>query len=304
MFLGGKLGKAIADEYDAATVGDLLTIKLEEMQSKFGEDCVWVYEFIRGIDKTEVKDKGTTLTKSMLASKNLPKPIQKPSEGYHWIRVLAAELALRLNDAREMSPNLWPRNIALAARNGYESGRSKSAPFPFLKEVTVDTVAAAGDKLWKELVGTTSKMKVTNVSLSFAGIEIAEQGQQSIEGFLQLPGKRPRDASVGPLPDEEHNAPDSSDVSASYTCPRCKKRLRLPLDFPFMDDETEKAAGIASLKMEHDDWHFAQDLSKEDTFQRQTIRPSEPSHANSARKSAKKQKKAPTGIEKFFNRKS
>jgi len=54
----------------------------------------------------------------MLASKNLPKPITKASEGHHWIRVLAAELALRLNDARQISPNLWPKTLVLHARKG------------------------------------------------------------------------------------------------------------------------------------------------------------------------------------------
>jgi DNA polymerase eta len=54
----------------------------------------------------------------MLASKNLPKPIKNASEGHHWIRVLAAELALRLNDARQESPNLWPKTIVLHARKG------------------------------------------------------------------------------------------------------------------------------------------------------------------------------------------
>ena len=54
----------------------------------------------------------------MLASKNLPKPITKPAEGHHWIRVLAAELALRLNDSRQISPNLWPKTLVLHARKG------------------------------------------------------------------------------------------------------------------------------------------------------------------------------------------
>ena len=67
-----------------------------------------------------VKDKGSVLNKSMLASKNLPQPITKASEGFHWIRVLAAELALRLNDARELSPNLWPKTLVLHARKGAE----------------------------------------------------------------------------------------------------------------------------------------------------------------------------------------
>jgi hypothetical protein len=54
----------------------------------------------------------------MLASKNLPKPITQPSDGHQWIRVLAAELALRLNDARESMPTLWPKAIVLHARKG------------------------------------------------------------------------------------------------------------------------------------------------------------------------------------------
>jgi DNA polymerase eta len=54
----------------------------------------------------------------MLASKNLPQPITKAEDGHHWIRVLAAELALRLNDARKVSPTIWPKSIVLHARKG------------------------------------------------------------------------------------------------------------------------------------------------------------------------------------------
>ena len=54
----------------------------------------------------------------MLASKNLQKPIMNASEGFHWIRVLSAELALRLNEARKASPHLWPKSIVLGARQG------------------------------------------------------------------------------------------------------------------------------------------------------------------------------------------
>ena len=40
------------------------------------------------------------------------------SEGFHWIRVLSAELALRLNEARKASPHLWPKSIVLRTRQG------------------------------------------------------------------------------------------------------------------------------------------------------------------------------------------
>lgn len=61
------------------------------------------------------------MTKSMGASKNLPTAIMKPSQGASWLRVLAAELSLRLKEARDISPNLWPKVIALGVRQGARS---------------------------------------------------------------------------------------------------------------------------------------------------------------------------------------
>jgi len=67
-----------------------------------------------------VKEK-SIVNKSMLASKNLQKPITKPQDGQHWIRVLAAELALRLNDARKVNSQLWPKTLVLhASRSKHE----------------------------------------------------------------------------------------------------------------------------------------------------------------------------------------
>lgn len=64
-----------------------------------------------------VKEK-SAVNKSMLASKNLPQPITKSAEGHHWIRVLAAELALRLNEARDADPGLWPKSVVLHIQQG------------------------------------------------------------------------------------------------------------------------------------------------------------------------------------------
>ncbi|EEB96727.1 hypothetical protein MPER_04090 [Moniliophthora perniciosa FA553] len=143
------------------------------MQHKFGEEAIWVYEILR----TEVKEK-SAVNKSMLASKNLQKPITKASEGHHWIRVLAAELSLRLNDARKLNPHLWPKTLVLHARQG-------KLPFLFHAKSRSTPSLPAGSKLWKELVGNDSgPMKITNVQLAFTGIEVAEGGQQSIDGFF------------------------------------------------------------------------------------------------------------------------
>jgi len=93
---------------------------------------------IRGVDRSEgtssssrlpwlpsVQDRNLYLvkekppnTKSMAASKNLATPVTMSCEGPTGFEFMAAELTLRLNDARETSPNLWPRTIALSTRQG------------------------------------------------------------------------------------------------------------------------------------------------------------------------------------------
>ncbi|KAG1750720.1 hypothetical protein EDB19DRAFT_1893296 [Suillus lakei] len=283
-FLGGKLGDALAKEYDASTVGDLF---------KFGENALWVYEFLRGIDRTEVKEK-SALFKSMLASKNLPKPITQPSDGHQWIRVLAAELALRLNDARESMPTLWPKTIVLHARKGYETSRSKQATFPFVRDVSVDVIATAADKLWKELTGDAKVVNITS--------EKAEMGQKSIEGFFttrdiqqqtSLKRSREEDEPLVSLENIDVAPPKSSDVEAvSFKCPRCRKTIALR-EVQVTGGPNEVAQRLATLRSEHDDFHFAQDLANSNDGSVPVPRGSSP----------KRKKVEPKGIAKFFIKK-
>ncbi|KAH9847546.1 DNA/RNA polymerase [Lenzites betulinus] len=356
-FLGGKLGKALAEEYDVSTVGDLLTISLDEMQRKFGEDSIWVYEILRGIDRSEVVKEKQAVNKSMLASKNLPNPITKAAQGSHWIRVLAAELALRLNEARESNPALWPKTIVLHIRQGYETSRSRQTPFPFTKNVTVDVIASFGDKLWKELVGPGGAMpfKITSVQLSFSGIGIMEAGQRRIEGFLashpsaedqqpiaaaeDMAGssskspstalKRKRSSSPArgsrqPSPNKpstsfESAPPDTitrteRDERFSFVCEKCGERIWLELgdtdgardaDADGRQDAAEaldaiRAHATAALRLEHADFHFAQELAEESAPKR-VIRPVD-RPAPKAKKKAKKKKPGDEGIAKFFSK--
>ncbi|CCM02291.1 uncharacterized protein FIBRA_04379 [Fibroporia radiculosa] len=319
-FLGGKLGKAIAEEFDASTVGDLLLINLEEMQRKLGENSIWVYEILRGIDRSEVKEK-SFVNKSMMASKNLPQPVTNETQGYHWIRVLAAELALRLTEARDQTPALWPKTLVLHVRQGYDTARSKQAPFPFSRHVDIDIVASAGDKLWRELVGTdTSRaapVKITHIALGFTGVESMEAGQQSIEGFFHTPAildrtrpssssatKRSRDPDDNPVSREtvRSRTEDSFPRSqvTSFTCDRCGKRVYLADELASNHPGNEVREALAVLRVEHDDFHLAQDLAKQIAVSSpRKIRPSE--KAKSSKN--KKQPQRPEGIAKFFAKK-
>ncbi|KAL1729962.1 hypothetical protein EV714DRAFT_211859 [Schizophyllum commune] len=312
-FLGGKLGKAIAQEYDASTsdttTPELITdaIVTEEMQQKFGEESIWVYEVLRGIDRNEVKEK-TALFKSMLASKNLPKPITNAADGHQWLRVLAAELALRLKDARLESPNLWPKTLVLHARKGYDAGRSKQIPFPFTNEATVDYIARLADKLWTELVGTATVLNVSSVQLGFTGLGNSEAGQQSISGFFAnaKPAKAQDEPPIVGEPLEGGAHSEVVDVDgtldsdggalnsdAAFRCARCRKDIALPYR---PDDAGDRASALAALRLEHDDFHFAQDLARSERVTPTPVAPIRPS------KKRKKGGKA-EGIEKFFARK-
>lgn len=245
-----------------------------------------------------------------MASKNLPRPVTKTSEGPHWLRVLAAELALRLNELRATDISAWPKTIVLHARHrmalglnaimsdyltsrdhsGYDWSRSKQTPFPFTRNVTVDLIAGLAEKLWKDLVGSVSKQdgslsfSVTTISLGFSGVESGEAGQQSIEGFFRTGTSTKPPSSSGHGHDGEvlqiHHGKrrlesedgdgSSLDMSGinqgnvvSFVCPRCGKRIEVePMNDVEGEPEQRKAKALTRLRMEHGDFHVAEDISK------------------------------------------
>lgn len=194
---------------------------------------------------------------------------------------------------------------------GYETARSKQTAFPFTKNLTVDHVANAGSRLWKDLVGDSQNMKVTSVQLAFSGLDTAETGTQNIEGYFKTPTgaqsgssrKRPREA------DEDDDVlpqitllDDIGAASApSYTCSRCGKLIAAsPSAGDFASDD-ERAQALERLRLEHDDMHFARDLAKESTG-RPPIRSSDSSGKSGVKKKKKSGKEAP-GIATFFTKK-
>ncbi|KAL7422809.1 N-acetyltransferase eso1 [Cryptotrichosporon argae] len=245
-FLGGKLGNAIAQEYGAKTVGDMLTVPLEEMQAKFGEESIWVYNILRGIDYSEVKEKIST--KSMLASKNVRPAVTTPAQGHHWLAVLSGELAVRLREARERSPGLWPKTLVLSVRQPGEASRSRQAAFPYTRALGADHVAKHARRLWDDMTAPLARggMVLNNIALAFTGLEQLEGGQQGIESFFGNGSKHARTPSpppprpvrlVTPEPPTATTPPDvaalpaparsSSTASASSAGPSPKKP-RLP----------------------------------------------------------------------------
>lgn len=188
---------------------------------------------------------------------------------------------------------------------GYETSRSKQAAFPFTKDVTVDVIASAGNKLWKELTRDVTSINITCVQLAFTGIETAETGQQMIQGFFktrdaQLPPlKRPRSDSAsslhkGAVKSDTQNAPERQELSQmSFVCGRCQKQFALGEGSSGWGEE-QRTSALAMLRQEHEDFHFAKDLAGDS-------RPIKPHSSKPV--SMRSRGTEPKGITKFFNKK-
>jgi len=142
-----------------------------------------------------------------------------------------------------------------------------------------------------------------------------EAGQQSIDGFLaplSASKKRVRD----PVTDNNVQARDllhatgggeasesklldnspSHLPSLSYACVRCGELIKLHT----ADHATEDQQSLfAKAKMEHDDFHFAQDLAKEGN-PRSVISVSKKMTPKPAKK--RKLSPEPKGLERFFRK--
>lgn len=198
-FLGGKLGDAIAKEWERSTVGDLWSVTLAELQEKVGDESKWVYDVLRGIDHTPVIER--TANKTMLASKNVKPPIRTLQEAQRWISILSLELCVRLKEAREESPNIWPSTMVLRYLKAGETARSRQSSFPFVRDLKPESVSSIAERLWGEAVGeqmSSGKQlsEIIVIALGFSGLEAGEQGQRSIEGFFT--GKAAGSSSKAP----------------------------------------------------------------------------------------------------------
>ena len=133
--------------------------------------------------------------------------------------------------------------------------KSKQRPFPYTRTLSADSISTIAFKLWKEVTANKPpQAKIHTISLSFSGLGTTEVGQRSIEGFFDGAGatrKRPRD-------------PETEDMESGYSfiCPQCSKRIVLD-QAARGDSEEMQANAMATLKMQHDDYHFARNLARD-----------------------------------------
>ncbi|EPQ32086.1 uncharacterized protein PFL1_00284 [Pseudozyma flocculosa PF-1] len=261
-FLGGKLGTAIGQEWASSTVADLWSVTLDEMQAKFGEEARWVYNVLRGIDHSEVRERVNNQT--MLASKSVRPPIQRADEALHWLQILATELSIRLNEARSERLSLWPKTLVLRYIRAGSVPRSRQVAFPFVNSRSNEELAAVilkkGEKLWRDSVGDALEPsgggsveggKVLTIALGFSGLEEGEAGQRGIAGFLGAVDRSAASTTTAASSSSSSSSttprPDASASSSSAATTPTKKRKRLRLDDMFERGRADEKQRMVDL---------------------------------------------------------
>ncbi|WFD07568.1 DNA-directed DNA polymerase [Malassezia vespertilionis] len=195
-FFGGKLGFEIAQEWQHTEVGALWDIPLSDMQSRFGSDGVWIYEMLRGIDRSPVSSRSAN--RSMMSAKNFQPALTDTAHALRWLSIMSAELSVRLQEERETFPLAYPRSIVLRYFvYGALGARSVQLPFGFVSnDALASEIFHKAEKLWKQGVGEqlSAGASVATLSLSFSGIERQSRDQKQLDVFFKAlsPRKKAR----------------------------------------------------------------------------------------------------------------
>jgi len=166
------------------------------------------------------------------------------------------------------------------------------------------------------LVAPTSKPVSSKDRARSEGVGARDVGGEHVEHGDAGQKRKRRSVSVTPVPQDRaveviDVEQGDNDSSPSFTCPRCKKTLSLSRatlvecrsvggeDTGLASELRESA--LAALKLEHEDFHFAQDLARGD---RPVIK-NTASGSGSPTRPVKRQKKGgqasePAGIARFF----
>jgi len=189
---------------------------------------------------------------------------------------------------------------------------SKQSAFPYTRNLTTTYVGNVALKLWKALTkGKKDKSasgRIHNIGISFGGLSAGEAGQKSIEGFLaQHRDGSPLSEPENPSKKRPRDQVNSGGEGASFICSRCSKRITLPSQSGRNVDDHSLADAIESLKMEHEDFHFAHDLALEDNQPSSGLKSKKNSDEPSSKKARKKthqiqdKKASNEGIAKYFS---
>jgi DNA polymerase eta len=180
--LGGKFGQDVEKRFHTSTVDGLLAFSLEDMRKQVGDESgTWLYNTIRGVDKSEVNIR--TQIKSMLSAKSFRPNLTTYGQAMKWIVTLVSDIYARLVDEGVLEMLRRPRTIHLHHR---QSGvtRSKSSPIPQVRVITKDILQGLAEKLLSQIIVEGNAWPCVNLMLSVGGFEEGIGSNQNIGAFL------------------------------------------------------------------------------------------------------------------------
>lgn len=180
--LGGKLGEQITSSFGMETVKELLTIPLEQLKQRLGDDSgTWVHQIIRGVDHSEVNSR--TQIKSMLSAKSFRPSINNAEQAHRWLRIFAADIYARLVDEGVVENKRRPKTMNLHHRTGGQT-KSRQAPIPLGRKIDEIALFDLAKSLLSQIILEGRVWPCANLSLSVGGFEDGVSGNMGIGAFL------------------------------------------------------------------------------------------------------------------------
>ena len=180
--LGGKLGDEVVAKFATDQVNELLSVPLEQLKSKLGDDTgSWVYHIIRGEDSSDVNAR--TQIKSMLSAKSFRPTINSSEQAVRWLRIFVADIMSRLVEEGVLENKRRPKTLNLHHRQGAQM-RSRQAPIPTGRSIDEALLFDIAKNLLGQIVVDGRAWPCSNLQLSVGGFEDGPTGNRGIGSFL------------------------------------------------------------------------------------------------------------------------
>jgi len=299
--LGGKLGDEVVAAFNTDTVEELLKIPIEQMKKQLNDDTgSWLHSVIRGEDQSEVNPR--TQIKSMLSAKSFRPSINSIEVAGKWLRIFVADIFSRLVEEGVLDNKRRPKTINLHHRQGAQT-RSKQAPIPTGRKIDEELLYDLARNLMAQVVVDGRAWPCANLSLSVGGFEDGIKDNKGIGGFL-VRGEEAkavnqssildRDDSIAPPSPKRRRVEggirsflggrrESTEQSLPSSEAMIEDAMSPPTSAQITDDSQEFNIGPANNedvdhyvcercnqsishhnRPEHEDWHFARDLQREE----------------------------------------
>lgn len=269
--LGGKLGDEVVSTFNTDTVSELLTVTLETLKQRIGDDTgTWLWQTIRGEDTSEVNSR--TQIKSMLSAKSFRPSINSFEQAVKWLRIFVADIFSRLVEDGVLENKRRPKTINLHHRQGSQT-RSKQAPIPQGKTMDEASLSTLAKDLMAQVIVDGRAWPCSNLSLSVGGFEEGPTGNQGIGNFLikgeeakMLLESKPRPESRGSpheqdtRPSKKRRVDENGRINQFFNTTSISTRE--PVDFEEVPSG-QQALEISDLREDRPDAVEADDLAED-----------------------------------------